>query len=75
MANSVMGKIVDEHGVGIAGAFVQALQLNQLHGDVPLGVAQSDQSGFYNVPFDPMAPQWPIAELSASALSIQSDDC
>jgi phosphatidylserine/phosphatidylglycerophosphate/cardiolipin synthase-like enzyme len=56
MSNSVTGRIVDEHGASIAGVFVQVLQLNQLHGDVPLGVGQSDQSGFYNVPFDPAAP-------------------
>ena len=51
MSNSILGKVVDEHGQGLPGLQIQALAVNGLHGDVQLGFGQSDNNGIFSFPF------------------------
>jgi hypothetical protein len=51
VSTSILGKIIDENGKGLASLQVQALALNGIHGNVPLGVGTSDAGGNYAFPF------------------------
>ena len=51
MSTSILGKAVDETGTGIPSLTIQVLESQGLHGDVQLGVGQTDPLGDFFFPF------------------------